>query len=54
MASPDSWLRLGDIVISYPQAMEDASLEGISVDEELRDLVEHGINHLLGINHPVD
>lgn len=51
VASPDKWLRLGDIVISYPQALEDASMEGISVDEEIRFLVEHGINHLLGIHH---
>lgn len=51
VASPDKWLRLGDIVISYPQALEDASLEGNSVDEEIRILVEHGVNHLLGIHH---
>lgn len=51
VAAPDQWLRLGDIVISYPQALEDASLEGISMDEELRSLVEHGVSHLLGIHH---
>lgn len=52
VASPDRWLRLGDIVISYPQALEDASMDGIAVDEEIRSLVEHGVNHLLGIHHP--
>ncbi len=51
ISAPDRWLRLGDIVISYPQALEDAALDGISVDEEIRDLVEHGVNHLLGIHH---
>lgn len=51
VAAPDKWLRLGDIVISYPQAVEDASLDGISVDEEIRILVEHGVDHLLGIQH---
>lgn len=51
VASPDRVLRLGDIVISYPQVVEDASLDGISIDEELRALVEHGTNHLLGIHH---
>mgnify|MGYP001618054546 CR=1 FL=1 len=51
VASPDKWLRLGDIVISYPQAIEDASLDGISVDEEVKNLVEHGLNHLLGVHH---
>lgn len=51
VASPDKWLRLGDIVISYPQAVEDASMDGISVDEEIRNLIEHGLNHLLGVHH---
>lgn len=51
VSAPDKWLRLGDIVISYPQAIEDAALEGVSVDEEIRLLVEHGVDHLLGIHH---
>ena len=51
VAAPDRILRLGDIVISYPQALEDASIDGISVDEEIRNLVEHGVSHLLGIHH---
>ena len=51
VAAADRMLRLGDIVISYPQALEDASMDGISVDEEIRNLVEHGLNHLLGIHH---
>lgn len=51
VSSPDKILRLGDIVISYPQAIEDASYDGTSVDDEIKSLVEHGINHLLGIHH---
>ncbi|OGE43009.1 rRNA maturation RNase YbeY [Candidatus Daviesbacteria bacterium RIFCSPLOWO2_01_FULL_36_8] len=51
VAAPDRWLRLGDIIISYPQVMEDASMDGISVDQEIKTLVEHGVNHLLGIHH---
>ena len=51
VASPDRVLRLGDIVISYPHVMEDASYDGVSIDDEIRKLVEHGINHLLGIHH---
>jgi probable rRNA maturation factor len=51
VSAPDKWLRLGDIVISYPQAIEDASMEGVSVDEEIKYLVEHGVNHLLGLHH---
>ncbi len=49
--SPDKVLRLGDILISYPQAVKDAVLEGVSVEEEIRFLVEHGTKHLLGIHH---
>lgn len=49
--APDKVLRLGDILISYPQAINDASLEGVSVEEELRYLVSHGTKHLLGIHH---
>lgn len=51
VSAPDKVLRLGDIVLSYPQVVEDASLDGISVEEEIRSLLEHGINHLLGIHH---
>lgn len=51
IASPDQVLRLGDILISYPQAVEDARHDGVSVDEEIRYLVEHGMKHLLGMHH---
>lgn len=51
VAAPDRWLRLGSICISYPQALEDASLDGISLDQEINFLVEHGTTHLLGIHH---
>ena len=49
--SPDKILRLGDILISYPEALQDAAADGISVEEELRFLVEHGTKHLLGFHH---
>lgn len=51
VAAPDNILRLGDILISYPQAVEDAGTEGTTVDEEIRFLVEHGMKHLLGMHH---
>lgn len=51
VAAPDKILRLGDIVISYPEAVEDASMDGISVDDEIKNLLEHGMQHLLGIHH---
>lgn len=49
--SPDKVLRLGDILISWDQIIKDAAIEGVSVEEELRFLVEHGTRHLLGIHH---
>lgn len=49
--APDRILRLGDILISWTQIVKDAALEGVSVEEELRFLVEHGTKHLLGIHH---
>ena len=51
VAAPDKWLRLGDIVISHPQAVDDASMDGITVEEEIKNLVEHGLDHLLGVHH---
>lgn len=51
VASPDKILRLGDILLSYPQVLEDASLDGISIEEEVRILLEHGVKHLLGMHH---
>ncbi len=52
IAAPDDTLRLGDIIVSHPEAMKDASLDGKSLDEEISFLVEHGTEHLLGIHHP--
>ncbi len=44
-------LRLGDIVISYPQVILEASEEEVLVDDKIDELVEHGMLHLLGITH---
>lgn len=49
--APDKTLRLGDILISHPELIKDAVAEGITVEEQLRYLVEHGTKHLLGIHH---
>lgn len=48
---PDSVLRLGDIVISYPQAREDAVDENKLVDDKIDELIEHSLLHLLGQHH---
>ncbi len=49
--SPIDVLFLGDVVISYPEVIREASKEEVLVDEKIEQLVEHGIMHLLGINH---
>lgn len=50
--APDGVLRLGDVVVSYPQAVLEATEENKLVDDKIIELIEHGINHLLGIHHP--
>jgi len=47
----DDILRLGDIVISYPQVIRDSSAEEVLVDDKVDELAKHGMLHLLGINH---
>lgn len=44
-------LRLGDIVISYPEVIREASKEEVLVDDKVDELVGHGLEHLLGIHH---
>jgi probable rRNA maturation factor len=48
---PDKVLRLGDIVISYPEARSEAAEENKLVDEKIDELIEHGLMHLLGKHH---
>jgi len=49
---PDDVLHLGDIVVSYPQAIREAREENKLVDDAIEFLILHGLNHLLGIHHP--
>lgn len=48
---PANILRLGDIIISYPQLIKEASEEDMMVDERIDMLVRHGLLHLLGEHH---
>lgn len=48
---PDGVLRLGDIIVSYPQAREDAIEENKLIDDKIDELVEHSMLHLLGQHH---
>ena len=48
---PNGVTHLGEIIISYPQAEEQAREQGHSVAQELALLIIHGILHLLGYDH---
>jgi len=48
---PDGVTRLGEVIISYPQAVAQAREQGHSPERELALLIIHGILHLLGYDH---
>jgi len=48
---PDDVLRLGDVVLCWPQVLEAAAKEDIMVDDEVYFLTSHGVEHLLGEHH---
>ena len=43
--------HLGDIVVSYPAAVQNARRYGKRVDDQICFFVQHGIMHLLGYHH---
>lgn len=50
--APDDVLRLGDIVVSYPEARSEAMEGNTFVDDQIILLIQHGLDHLLGKHHP--
>ena len=51
-ADPDTGeMNLGDIIISYPRAAEQAGVAGHPTMNEMQLLVVHGVLHLLGHDH---
>ena len=48
ISSPDGILRLGDIVVCYPVAVEEALEKQCKVDEQIKFLAENGLMHFLG------
>jgi len=48
---PDGILHLGEVIISYPQAVMQAKEHQHSVKKELAILIIHGVLHLLGYDH---
>jgi len=45
---PDGLLHLGEVIISYPQAVAQAEEQGHSTEREIAILIIHGVLHLLG------
>jgi probable rRNA maturation factor len=48
---PDGVHHLGEVVISYPQAVQQAQEQGHGIAQELALLIVHGVLHLLGYDH---
>jgi probable rRNA maturation factor len=46
--------RLGDVVISFEQAARQAKQNGVTLDEEIAQLILHGLIHLCGYDHSTD
>ncbi len=48
---PDGVLHLGEVIISYPQAVTQAEEHQHSIKKEIAILIIHGVLHLLGYEH---
>jgi probable rRNA maturation factor len=48
---PDGVTRLGEVIISYPQAAEQAREQGHPTEREVTLLIIHGMLHLLSYDH---
>lgn len=49
-----SELYLGDIIVNQDQARHQAKSYNNSTEQEIADLVAHGVLHLLGVHHEDD
>jgi probable rRNA maturation factor len=48
---PDGVLHLGEVIVSYPQAVIQAGEHRHSLKKEIAILIIHGVLHLLGYDH---
>jgi probable rRNA maturation factor len=48
---PKTDLSLGEIVICYPEVVEEAKEEGKLLEPKIIELIKHGAKHLLGEHH---
>lgn len=51
VSNPEGKTILGEIVICFPKAKDEAKLEGTPAEEYAIQLIEHGALHLMGIHH---
>ena len=51
VSPPDGMHHLGEVVISYTQAVKQAQEQGHNIEQELTLLIVHGVLHLLGYDH---
>jgi probable rRNA maturation factor len=51
ITTPDGTAHIGEVIISYPQAVKQAEEHCHSVKRELAILIIHGVLHLLGYDH---
>lgn len=54
ISAPEVGSYLGDVIMSYPRAVEQAQEQGHSTEQELSLLIVHGVLHLLGYDHADD
>lgn len=47
----DGVIHLGEIIICFPKAVEEAKQEEKLIEEKIYELIEHGAKHLLGFHH---
>jgi probable rRNA maturation factor len=51
LGPPDGMLHLGEVIISYPQALIQAEEGNRSIRKEMAVLAVHGVLHILGYDH---
>ncbi len=49
--SSDGILRLGEILVCYNMAYEEAKEDNMPIEQKVIELIKHGALHLLGIHH---
>lgn len=50
----DGSYYLGDVIVNIDQAKRQAGEYGNTIEQEVAELVEHGVLHLLGVHHEDD